>query len=382
MADMEIVGDVAYFCGKWSGVAVAGWFSITRLFFFGDVIKYVLMPSSLQCSVPYPSATETILSLDRLEVVDFGNTYSHLVMIGSALCSEVGVTTQCIVELYNDGQRWVIAYQVEHGDVFHYDDISVTSTNVVVVGHKKDSGSEYITDFGLPTIFSHIFTPSPTMPTNHPTYASSFPAYLPHINSELLIDDIPGTSYFATVCQAMDCSNPGLWTEGTYFNLYSSASSVIFRCRIDDYHDRTYRELKYNKEKNSFLLLMEDCATNMHNGYYEFLLDNTRTSVTDVFFHKDNNLNEYVSIDKYTKEYAKKQSVLTGYDASNDFVIWTHDLFKQDGCSETFSVPMNILPTYTTYFYYEYYNFYKKVQVNNYIDTIYTKVLTKICIDY
>lgn len=379
--DMEVVGDMAYFCGKWTGKAVAGWFNIYGLFFGGDVINYFGMPSSLSCSIPYSSATETILSLDRLEVVDFGNDYSHLVMIGSAICSGVSTPTQCIVELFYNGQRWMIAYQVEHSDIFHYDDISVTATNVVVVGHKKDSSSEYITDFGLSTINQDMFTNTTGLPFTHTTYASSFPAYLPHINSEILIDDIPGTSYFATVCQAMDCSSPGSWTEGTYFNLYSNTSSVIFRCRINDYHDRTYRELKYNKEKNSFLLLMEDCNTNLHNGYYEFLLDNTHSFVTDVYFHNDNNLNKYVSIDRYTKEYAKKQSVLTGYNADGDFVVWKHDLNKHAVCSETKSIPLNILPTYSTYFNYDYHNKRAKITMNMYIDTVYIKELTKICID-
>ena len=376
--DMEVVGGMAYFCGTWGSNPVAGWFNITRLFFYGDVIYYVFVPPALPCSYFQPPTNETVLSLDRLDIVDYGPASSHLVMIGSALCTGVGTPTQCIVEVFNDGTGWNVAYQVEHEDIFHYDDIAVTANKIVVVGHKKYTEGEYITEFS-PLL--GVNNPTVAGSTNNPTYSSSFPQYYPHQNSELLIDDIPGTSYFATVCQAIGGFIPGTLVEGTYLNLYSGASTVIFRCRIDDYYPLKYRELKYNASTNSFFLLMDDCTTNMNYGYYEFVLDNTYTSVTDVFFHKDNSENKYLSIDKYTKEHTEKQSVLTGKNSANEFVIWNHDMKKEKTCTKTYDIPMYVIPNTSYGFLYDYYGDVTNVILYSYVNTINHKELLRKCID-
>lgn len=376
--DMEIVDTMAYFCGQWRGRVVAGWFSIPAVFYSGGSITYIDIPAPLLCSVSLSTAFETIQSLDRLDVVDFGSSYSHLVMIGSAFCTDVATPTQCIVEVYYDGANWFMAYQVEHQDIFHYDDVSVTANDVVVVGHKKYTNGEYITSFSTPTMNNHI--PFPTPPTNM-TYASGFQQYSPHHDSEILIDDIPGTSKFATVCQAEYCTSPSNCFEGTFLNLYLDYTTVLFRCRIDDYHDLTYRELKYNENKNSFLLLMEDCSTNMHNGYYEFELDNTQSFVTNVSFHQDLNYKEYCSVDKYTKEQPLKQCVMTGYNSSNDFVIWAHDLGKEKNCSKTTHIPFVSVPTDCYNFVYEYPNYIERLVLDTYTATILTEKLKLICND-
>lgn len=377
--DMEVVGEMAYFCGTWGANLVAGWFNIPKLFFMGDVIHYVIVPPALPCSYPFPTANETVMSLDRLDVIDYGVSNSHLVMIGRALCTEVGTPTQCIVEVYNNGTSWNVAYQVEHNDAFHYDDIAVTTNKIVVVGHKKYTEGEYITEFNLPTGMNNpaFFTSFP----NYNTYSSSFPQYIPHQNSELLIDDIPGTSYFATVCQAIGGFTPGTLVEGTYLNLYSGASTVIFRCRIDDYYPLEYRELKYNAATNSFFLLMEDCSTNMNNGYYEFVLNNTYTAVTDVYFHQDISANTYFSIDKYTKEYPEKQSVLTGKNTADDFVIWNHDMKYEQNCTKTYSIPMYVVPNNSSYFYYDYPADVTNVILYSYVNTILQEELREKCVD-
>lgn len=375
--DMEVVGGMAYFCGKWNGIPVAGWFDISNLFSGSGDINYINMPSPLTC--PYftaPITNETILSLDRLDVVDFGSSYSHLVMIGSAQCAGVATPTQCIVEVYNNGANWNIAYQVEHYDIFHYDDIAITSNRVIVVGHKKYTDGEYITSFINPTINNHMF--SIIQP---PTYGSSIPAYLPHPDSEVLIDNIPGTTFFATVCQAREYIAPNVYSEGTYLNIYSNYNNVVYRCRIGDYHPLSYKELKYNAARNSFFLLMEDCATNLHNGYYEFTLNNTFTNVTSVLFHKDNTMQEYFSIDKYTKEQAKKQSVLTGCTSQNYFVIWNHDVAAEQDCSKTYNVQMSSIATDIMSISYDYYFNTASVPLSIYRTALNQSMLSTICID-
>lgn len=373
--DMEIIDTMAYFCGQWNRKVVAGWFSIPAVFSSGGIIEYIVIPATLPCSVAPSTASETIQSLDRLEVIDFGSSYSHLVMIGSALCTDVATPTQCIVEIFHDGTDWKVAYQVEHLDIFHYDDISVTANDVVVVGHKKYTNGEYIKSFIYPTMNNpSVFTASTIY-----THASGFLHYSPHYDSEILIDDIPGTPKFATVCQAEYCTSPNNCFEGTFLNLYFGVSNVIFRCRIDDYHDLTYKEIKYNKNKNSFLLLMKDCSTNMHNGYYEFELDNTQSFVTNVSFHQDLNHNEYYSIDKYTRENAKKQCVLTGYNSTHDFVIWLHDLVKENKCSETTPIPFVSIPTDSYHFEYNFPCSDITVILNKYIVAKETKTIKIIC---
>ncbi len=280
VADMEVVGKTAYFCGIWNGRFAAGWFDIPSLFFFGGAISYINLPSLFPC-VQSTTGIDELLSLRKLEVIDYGGSNNHIVMVGDAGCLGDTVNMTCLLEIYYDGTYWRFAYWIEHAGVFHYDDIAVSSTDVVLVGHKTDSEGEYLTTFTSSINLAMI--PSIT------TFIHVNSMYSPHKTSELLIENIPGTSRFATVCQAEYYTGPNTSNEATYINIYNGVGSLLYKGMISDYHALTYRELKYNPNRNSFFLLMEDCSTNMHNGYYEFVLDNTMSYVTDVYFHHDNN---------------------------------------------------------------------------------------------
>ena len=373
VSDMEIVGQTAYFCGKWNGRFVAGWFGITSLFFSGGSISYIGLPSLFPCALDGIGIDE-LLSLRKLEVIDYGSSYNHLVMVGDAGC--LGDTTHmtCFMEIYYRAGSWRFAYQVEHDGIFHYDDIAVTSSDVVLVGHKTDSEGEYLTSFTIPAINTGIVFSS-----SYLTYGSWGPMYNPHRTSELLVENIPGTNRFATVCQAQYCTGPNACNDATFINIYNGAGTLLYKGMINDYHDLTYRELKYNPNKNSFFLLMKDCSTNMHNGYYEFALDNTMSYVTDVYFHQDHNANEYVSLDRYTKESKDRQCVLSGYDSGSELMIWCHDNLLQKDCSKTFDVPIYYITPYHSYFYYEYSKRTAKVTVNLYNDSITISELEVIC---
>lgn len=251
---------------------------------------------------------------------------------------------------------------------------------MVIVGHKTDSGSEYITSFPIPLVNNNILQSLPSPYTNT-TYGSSGPMYMPHFTSELLVENIPGTNRFATVCQATYCTAPTVCNNATFINIYNGVGTLLYKGMISDYHDLTYRELKYNPDRNCFLLLMEDCPTNMHNGYYEFALDNTMSFVTDVYFHHDNNEYEYISLDKYTKENNKRQCVLSGHGSDYQLMVWCHDIGSQNNCSKTFDMPIYYITPYHTYFYYNYPNNFVNVSVYTYNDNIYESELEVECFE-
>ncbi len=380
--DVEIVDGTAYFCGSDGANVIAGWFDINSLFYLGGGMSTVTIPTTLPCAT-YTSCTERILSLDKLEIIKYNNAFNHLVMVGKATCSSSAMTNTCIAEIYNDGVDYKLAYQVEHPGVFGYDDITVLDRDVVVTGHKRESSGEYWTAFNIPpsndNMLISTMTPPPFPNYTNPTYCSGSSGYAPHYESELLIDNIPGTSYFATVCQAKEYISPSSSVEGTYFNLYHVVPAPIYRCKIDDYHSLYYKELKYNPITNSFFLLMEDCTTNMHNGYYEFVLDNSQSSVTNVYFHQEQGLNEYLSLDKCILSTPRSRCVLTGYDNNNDFCIWKHDYINQQSCTMTFDVQHSSFPASAAQFYYDFPYETTKLTVISYSDRIHKSVLTTIC---
>ena len=380
--DIEIVNNMAYFCGSIGSGVVVGWFDINSLFYLGGSMSCIVIPTGLSC-VLYPSCTEEIISLDKLEIIEYTTGFNHMVMTGRATCSSSFTTNTCIAELYNDGVDYKLAYQVEHEGIFGYDDITITNNEVVLVGHKRSSDGEYLTRFYIPAYNDNMF--NTTIPISYPpsysnpTYGTGDPAYYPHNNSELLVDNIPGTTVFATVCQALVCNTPTPCTEYTCFNLYQNYTTLVYRCRIDDYHDLNYKELKYNSATNSFFLLMEDCSTNMHNGYYEFVLDNTLSYVTNVYFHQEQGLNNYVSLDKCILSTPRSQCVLTGHDSSNKLNIWKHDYANQRLCTKTFNIPFSLVPISIGNFDYDYPYNNIKLTVYSYSDRIYFSELTTFC---
>lgn len=237
-----------------------------------------------------------------------------------------------------------------------------------------------MTAFDIPASnMDMISSTTPYSPGNYYTYSSGSPTYSPHYDSELLIETIPGTTYFATVCQAVEYINKLSYVDGTYFNLYSNDSTLIYQCKIDDYHSLTYKEMKYNRYTNSFFLLMEDCETNLHNGYYEFVLDNTFSSVTNVYFHQDLGYNTYVSLDRCTMLNPNHRCVLSGYDDANKLNIWYHDINAQNMCSETVGVPHFAIQNTLAHFNYNYPHDKTKLVINSYSDRIFRSELTIIC---
>lgn len=380
--DVEIVNDTAYFCGNIGYNVVAGWFDIQSLFFSGGSMSCFIIPATLSCSLNPSTCTEGILSLDKLEIIKYANGLNHMVMVGKAKCTMSETPNTCIAEIYHDGFDFKFAYQVEHPGVFGYDDIAVTNEKVVVVGHKIDSEGEYLTAFGIPANNNNMFSlieSNNCLSNFNCTYSAGGPSYTPHHDSEILIDAIPGTSYFATVCQAEGHINLKAPAEGTYFNLYANDSTIIHRCKIDDYHSLSYTEFKYNPKTNSFFLLMKDTTTNMNNGYYEFVLNNALSSVTSVTFHQEQGFNTYVSLDRYSMQYAKPRCVLTGYDNANNLYIWHHEAIAQMVCSRTYDVSFWSLPVSLTWFCYTYP--YNDITLDEYTytDIIHTSELHIMC---
>lgn len=332
--DMEIVANNAYFCGTLNGNPVSGFFGITALFYASGQITYFAIPSTLTCPLNQ-NDNEYITSLDKLEVIDFGGN-NHLVMVGDASCTHTGTTNRCIVEIYKSGTPWIIAYQPEHGGVFHYDDIAITSTEIAIVGNKNGSNGEYISTYNIPTIYTNMFIATLG---NINTYGYGGAGYAPYPTSKVIAENIPGTSLFATVCKAnrSTSSNP---IDATFFNLYSSVGNSIYRCFIDDYCGLNYRELKYNSSTNSFMLLMDSCGGVYEYGYYEFELDNTMSMVTNVYYHHNNSLIRILSLDKMEHGTVGQQCALSGNDPNANYLsIWRHDATQQQYCSSTYIVP-------------------------------------------
>lgn len=344
--DFEIFDQKVYFCGDDNATPIIGWFDVDSLFTGLSSIGYVEVPSSLPCPDPY-GTTDIISKLIRITPTKFwGNV--HLLLTGEATCDASTSLNHCLVDIYHNGTGWVMAYHQQNTGIYFYDDIEVTPTNIVIVGHKEASNAEYIQEYSMPAAANqNIFAaqaPQNSSCFSQFIYAYGCPVYIPDSHKDILVDWIDSTM-FATVAYGSRFVYP-INDTGTFLNIYKSVGVPAGRWFIQE-HCGGNRELRYNHQTNSIMLLFDSCSSTWSDGYIEFYLDNTHTNVTNVEFHKENSKGRYSSLDVCPNSIVHGKTVLTGRSPAYNLRIWQHINKPDAKCSK--DIPLDTVQVFCDY---------------------------------
>lgn len=342
ISDFEIYNGTVYYCGSAYGMPVAGLFDIIGVFFGGIAINYIPLTNIIPCN-HYPTETDAILSLRKLEVMPVDGVSPHILMVGDASCSKLpGCVNRCIVELYFDGFNWVSAVSEAHDGIMYYDDLTVTDNYVVCVAHKHEAEGEYVVPFDrLNLIFgNNIFEQAENMaspyigpfifPVNYHISGGVW-SYYPATDEGFLIEHLTGDN-FATICHGY--SNEYYNRIGTVLNIYNSLFNVVGRYMISEISTE-YPELKFNNITAS-LYLLPGGSSSCPNSYLEYLVDVSTLSLLSVNKYTDNILtgSSLLSLDAAPLSFLAGlgQSCLSG-NFGNLLHVWRHWVSGMSGCT-------------------------------------------------
>lgn len=336
--DFEILDGKVYFCGFENAYPIVGWFDVDSLFGSLSPIWYTAIPSTLNCP-DFAGQLDTITKLTRITPVNFfGNV--QLLLTGEATCSMTTTLNHCLVDVYYDGTGWMMAYHQEYMGIYYYDDIEVTTSEIVIVGHKEGTSGEYVQSYSLPAgPYQDIFYAQALgsmFSKNTDSYNGS--EYIPDMHKDILVEGIVGNK-FATATYGAHFVYPNL-IQGTFLNIYNSVGNLASRWFIQE-HCGGNRELRYNYLTNSIMLLFDSCSSTWRDGYIEFYLDNTHTNVTNVEFHKETSKGSYSSLDACPNSAVNGKTVLTGRSPAYNLRIWQHINKPDTECSK--DIPLDVV---------------------------------------
>ena len=270
--DLEIVNGIAYFCGKCTLVpyVVFGFFDVYDLFFNNGVINYcilstITMTSPLGCS----GFTEQFTNLLRIEPYVISSNDVHIFMVGESYYMNTsgvpGNPYRCVIDAYFDGTSTISLSTLEETDgIYFFNDITVTSSNLVIVGDKHGGTGQYMSYRLLPTIPSPTLFSTPIFPIS--LYWSNDIYYYPE--PDVRIEALGGDA-FATVCNGhvSDSYSPGSF--GIIMTTYNSAINMTDRKLIANPYDvKRFRDLKFNFKDNRLYYVPEFSQTTSPNHIY------------------------------------------------------------------------------------------------------------------
>lgn len=248
--DMEIVDSIAYFCGKCTTVSyvVFGFFNVYDLFFNSGTISYCIL-STITMTKPLGCAgfTEQFTDLLRIEPYVISSNDIHIFMVGESYYIDTsglaGTPYRCLLDAYYDGSPTINLFTLEEtGSIYFFNDIAVTSTNLIIVGDKHNGTGQYMSKHLLPPTITPLYFPSIYSSLN--IYWSNDIYYypVPDVRIEAL-----GGDAFATVCKGYisDGYTPGSF--GIIMTTYGSAINMADRKMIfNPYDAKRFRDLKFN----------------------------------------------------------------------------------------------------------------------------------------
>jgi hypothetical protein len=379
--DFEILDGMVYFCGADNTSPIIGWFNVDSVFNSYSTIRYVIVPPNMPCP-DNTSAQDIISKLIRITPTKFGGQV-HLLLTGEGSCGMTTTLNHCLIDLYHDGMGWVMVYHQQNTGIYYYDDIEVTSNNVVIVGHKNESNGEYIQEYMIPTIPNQDIFLKQTLPGNtyfsQLTYAHGVGAdYIPDMYKEILSDKMVG-DMFVTVAYGTRFAYPNTDT-GTFLNIYYSAGNLASRWFIQK-HCWSNNELRYNSATNSIMLFLNNCYSTWREGYIEFFLDNSHTIVTSAVFHHENAHGMYKTLDACENSLVNGKTVLIGTSPTHCLRIWQHidnptPLCTSDTILSVISIPLDG-SSHTQEVHY----LYQLLSTNQILPRRRQSKLTKVCVE-
>ena len=237
VTDMEISGDMVYFCGETTtNQQVMGRFDINNLFFSSGSIEIFQIPISPTIGI-YPGK----LYLRKLEVYAPFLNDIHVFMVGDMIFNAPNnypPDYTCLIDVYYNGTYWQASYIYQPGGDYLFDDLAVTANYLMVVGHKYTGGD-----------YSHkaaTLTPS-TFPIIYPCTTGSI-GPIPMYSSDPIY-------YFTTnrqLIEALDNDEYVILSYGEFemnpgvvFSYYTSPGVLAYRWMVPNVTSTTeFRDLR------------------------------------------------------------------------------------------------------------------------------------------
>lgn len=267
VADMEIDGEMLYFCGEYNKGQVIGYFDINDLFFGTYTVNFVTVPYA-----PVVNGYTGQLTLTKLEVLTYNYPGDvHVFLTGDVVFGAqpwMAPDYTCLVDALFDGTIWREEVIYEPSGIYFMDDLTVTQTYLVVIGDKHGATGDY----------SH-FEPLP-MPGNN--YLLTVPSitycYSPDIDyypiSRPLIETLTG-DWYATASYGNFEGQTGV-----IVTLYSNPCVIQGRWFVPNVSGSTaFRDLKYDAHSDRLFLVPDYTQSTFIDGMYVFDLSNTQVQL-------------------------------------------------------------------------------------------------------
>lgn len=241
--DFEILGNVVYFCGTYSGIPYLGHFKIAGL--FGGVDDFYLHRLMISTS------GHAIVNPEKLAVYSVGSEY-HAVMVGAGrhLFPTGDVDERFVMDVYHDPnlptQLTGLAVFNDSDPEYFYD-IAATDNYVVSIAGKEDGNAHYMRAFDKPTVAGGSIFGSSTGDVYYYSQGDYFPV------SKFLICPMSGDD-FATVCYS---ENNSLF--GAAISMFHAPLALQNRVILDQGTAATagcdIKEMAFNPQNSTFSLL-------------------------------------------------------------------------------------------------------------------------------
>ena len=376
VTDFEIYQDNVYFCGSDATGPVAGMFDIYGAFGGTSSIEYIYFPPSPNCDTLY--GMDHITGFKKIEVLNNGTT-THMIMICEATQSVYpGQINRGVVDVFHNGFEWRMDMYQENSAVYYYDDVAVTDTKVIVIGHKNQSNGIYYSAFNYPVANTSLFNGFSCKDSTYYYYYAGGSEFIIDSLSEVAIEHIRN-DMFATVCYGKyRNSTITPYSYGTVLCLFGGVGTPANFYAVDPY-SYVYRDLRYNTQTESLMLLPGSNSPNLYNGYVEFGLNVPLLTVVSQTSYSGPSGSKYHSLDATNLTYPVGQAILTG--TYNGYLrIWRHSLIYETPCTRRIELDRyDVLhDTYSAFF--TFYKTEQKLESTNYLLDVKNVNMKRICI--
>lgn len=227
--DMEIAGDMVYFCGVMNGNEGIGWFDINTLFFSGGSVSFIPI-------LPVPVYSNPLsFTLRKLEVYNPIPGVIHVFVLGDMVYGaplNIPPDYTYLFDVRYDGFGWQIDGVYDPNGDYLFDDLTLTANYLMVAGHKYAGGDYSHTAATLSAVTTTILNLS-----NLPMHSCAPNDY--YILSRHLIEALDNDEYIM--------ASYGMYemTPGVIFSYYSSPGNLVYRWMVPNVTTTSeFRELR------------------------------------------------------------------------------------------------------------------------------------------
>ncbi len=319
VTDMEIVGKELYFCGEISNMPVVGRFVIPLFFFGGGQAEIVSISYT-----PTVNGITGVTTFNKLEVwyIDWNDV--HVYVIGHITFGNPGWNIPDYTALFDcmyNGTVWSIEEIHDSGWDYRFYDLTVTASNLYVVGEKY-GGGDYSNYYPLPPLPNSYILPGPSY-----TLSMLYVGYGQyHAIGQTLTETLYGNE-FVTACSGRVEGNYGI-----VITHYSNPLTIVARYLIPNITGSSrFIDLKYNPQDRRLYLMPDIVSSAVTDMIYVFDLSSLTAYAYQTILPK-----------VYSLDYQKNGdgAIVSGMTQNSCIGIW--DAYKPDnGCATAISLAVH-----------------------------------------